>query len=86
MTIIIYLGVSNVSGTYLWCKAAYKGLECYAGTCSYEYVSPLEYCGIHKKGLKGFFKSFLDPIPVMLPMNIMEVLIRPTAPLFPTFW
>ena len=32
----------------------------------------IEYCGIHKKGLKGFFKSFLDPIPVMLPMNIME--------------
>ena len=34
-----YLSGSFQCVRYLWCKAAYKGLECYAGTCSYEYVS-----------------------------------------------
>ena len=77
MTVIIYLGVSNVSGIF-GVKPPTKDLNV---TLALAVMSMflIEYCGIHKKGLKGFFKSFLDPIPVMLPMNIMEVLIRPTA-------
>lgn len=30
-------------------------------------------------GVKGFFKSFLKPMPIMLPINIMEVVIRPLS-------
>ncbi len=30
-------------------------------------------------GIKGFFKSFLKPMPVMLPINIMELVIRPLS-------
>ncbi len=30
-------------------------------------------------GIKGFFKSFLKPMPIMLPINIMEVVIRPLS-------
>lgn len=83
MTVIIYLGVSNVSGIF-GVKPPTKDLNV---TLALAVMSMflIEYCGIHKKGLKGFFKSFLDPIPVMLPMNIMEVLIRPTALCFRLF-
>ena len=35
--------------------------------------------GFHKKGLKGFLKSFAEPAPIMLPINILEVVIRPTS-------
>ena len=83
MTVIIYLGVSNVSGIF-GVKPPTKDLNV---TLALAVMSMflIEYCGIHKKGLKGFFKSFLDPIPVMLPMNIMEVLIRPSALCFRLF-
>ncbi len=83
MTVIIFLGVSNVSGIF-GVKPPTKDLNV---TLALALMSMflIEYCGIYKKGLKGFFKSFLDPIPVMLPMNIMEVFIRPTALCFRLF-
>lgn len=30
-------------------------------------------------GLKGFLKSFIKPMPIMLPINIMEIAIRPLS-------
>ena len=39
----------------------------------------IEYAGFHKKGLKGFLKSFAEPVPIMLPINILELAIRPTS-------
>ena len=39
----------------------------------------IEYAGLRKKGLKGFGKSLAEPLPVMLPFNILEILIRPVS-------
>ena len=39
----------------------------------------IEAAGVRKKGTKGFLKSFAEPIPIMLPMNILEVFIRPLS-------
>ena len=39
----------------------------------------IEYSGVHAKGMKGFLKSFAEPIPLMLPMNILEIFIRPLS-------
>jgi F-type H+-transporting ATPase subunit a len=33
--------------------------------------------GIRTKGAKGYFKHFVEPFPVMLPLNILEELIKP---------
>jgi F-type H+-transporting ATPase subunit a len=33
--------------------------------------------GIRQKGVKGYFKHFLEPFPVLLPLNILEELIKP---------
>jgi len=33
--------------------------------------------GIRQKGVKGYFKHFLEPFPVMLPLNILEELTKP---------
>jgi F-type H+-transporting ATPase subunit a len=33
--------------------------------------------GIRQKGTKGYFKHFLEPFPVLLPLNILEELIKP---------
>ena len=33
--------------------------------------------GIRQKGTKGYFKHFLEPYPVLLPLNILEELTKP---------
>jgi F-type H+-transporting ATPase subunit a len=33
--------------------------------------------GIRQKGVKGYFKHFLEPFPVMLPLNVLEELTKP---------
>ncbi len=33
--------------------------------------------GIREKGLKGYLKHFLEPFPILLPLNILEELIKP---------
>ena len=33
--------------------------------------------GIRQKGVKGYFKHFVEPFPVLAPLNILEELIKP---------
>jgi F-type H+-transporting ATPase subunit a len=33
--------------------------------------------GIRQKGVKGYFKHFMEPFPVLLPLNILEELVKP---------
>jgi F-type H+-transporting ATPase subunit a len=35
--------------------------------------------GIRKKGAKGYFKHFLEPMPVLAPLNIIEELVKPVT-------
>jgi F-type H+-transporting ATPase subunit a len=33
--------------------------------------------GIRQKGVKGYFRHFIEPFPILLPLNILEELIKP---------
>jgi F-type H+-transporting ATPase subunit a len=33
--------------------------------------------GIRQKGLKGYLKHFLEPYPILLPLNVLEELVKP---------
>ena len=35
--------------------------------------------GIREKGFKGYFKHFVEPFPVLLPLNIIEELVKPVT-------
>jgi F-type H+-transporting ATPase subunit a len=35
--------------------------------------------GIQQKGVKGYFKHFFEPFPVMFPLNLLEELIKPVT-------
>lgn len=35
--------------------------------------------GIREKGLKGYLKHFLEPFPILLPLNLIEELIKPVT-------
>jgi F-type H+-transporting ATPase subunit a len=35
--------------------------------------------GIRQKGFKGYFKHFIEPFPILLPLNILEELLKPVT-------
>ena len=35
--------------------------------------------GIHQKGVKGWVKSFAEPMPIITPINILEIFIKPLS-------
>ena len=39
----------------------------------------IEVSGIRQKGTKGWLKSFAEPMPIILPINILEIFIRPLS-------
>ncbi len=77
MTVIIYLGISNLIG-YFGFKPPTKDMNVTLGL-SIMSIILIQYAGIHKKGIKGWVKSFAEPIPVVLPINILELVIKPLS-------
>ena len=77
MSVGMYILVSNMIGLFGW-KSPTKDVGV-TGALALMSIVLIEYSGIHKKGGKGFLKSFAEPIPIMLPMNILEVFIRPLS-------
>lgn len=77
MTVVIYIGIANIFGVFGFVPPT-KDLNCTIGLAITS-IFLIEYAGFHKKGLKGFLKSFAEPSPVMLPINILEIAIRPTS-------
>lgn len=77
MTVIIYLGFSNLIG-YFGFKPPTKDLNVTLGL-SIMSIILIQYASIHKKGVKGWVKSFAEPIPIILPINIMELVIKPLS-------
>ena len=37
------------------------------------------YAGIHRKGVKRWFKSFAEPIALIAPINVLELVIKPLS-------
>lgn len=35
--------------------------------------------GIRQKGVKGYFKHFVEPFPILLPLNIIEEIVKPVT-------
>lgn len=77
MTVVIYIGFANLIGL-LGLTPPTKSLNVTAAL-SLMSIFLIEYSGIRKKGLKGWVKSFAQPIPIITPINILEVFIRPLS-------
>ena len=73
MTVGIYIAISNMIGLF-GLKSPTKDVGV-TGALALMSIILVEYAGIHQKGVKGFLKSFAEPIIIMLPMNILEVFI-----------
>ena len=77
MTVGIYIAISNMIGLF-GLKSPTKDVGV-TGALALMSIILVEYAGIHQKGVKGFLKSLAEPIIIMLPMNILEVFIRPLS-------
>ena len=77
MTVGIYIAVANMIGLF-GLKSPTKDVGV-TGALALMSIVLIEYSGVHAKGVKGFLKSFAEPIPLMLPMNILEIFIRPLS-------
>lgn len=73
----IYIGAANLIGLLGFIPPT-KDLNVTAALALMSIIL-IEYAGLRQKGLKGFGKSLAEPLPVMLPFNILEILIRPLA-------
>lgn len=76
-SILIYLGVANLIGM-LGFKPPTKDLNVTAGLALMS-IFLIEYAGIHKKGFRGWLKSFTQPIAIVTPINILEVFVKPLS-------
>ena len=76
-TIALYLAVANMIGI-IGVKPPTKDLNVTAAlalmSCGLIYGSSFRI-----KGMKGGLHKFLEPIPLLLPINLMEVIIRPLS-------
>ena len=77
ITVVIYIAIANMIGLF-GLKSPTKDVGV-TGALALMSIILIEAAGVRKKGTKGFLKSFAEPIPIMLPMNILEVFIRPLS-------
>lgn len=73
----LYIGVANLIGL-LGFKPPTKDLNVTAALALMS-LFLIYYAGFHKKGMKGFLKSFTEPMAIVTPINIMEIAIRPVS-------
>ena len=72
ITVVIYIAIANMIGL-LGFKSPTKDLNVTAS------IVLVEAAGIRKKGVKGWVKSFAEPIPIIAPINVLELFIRPLS-------
>ena len=77
MTIACYVGLSNIFYVF-GIKPPTKDLTVTAALAAMSIVL-VQIAGIQTKGVKGWLHSFLEPMPAMLPMNILELFIKPVS-------
>ena len=77
MSVALYIGCSNLIGVF-GIKPPTKDLNVTAALALMS-ICLIEYAGIHARGGVGFLKSLAAPTPIMAPMNVLEVAIRPTS-------
>ena len=77
ITVVIYIGIANMIGL-LGFKSPTKDLNVTASLAVMSIVL-VEAAGIRKKGVKNWLKSFAEPIPIVAPINILELFIRPLS-------
>ena len=76
-TLIIYIGMANLVGLF-GLRPPTKDLNVTAGLALISIVL-IQFCAIKEKGAKGWLKGFKEPMGILLPINILELIIKPLS-------
>ncbi|MBR1592236.1 MAG: F0F1 ATP synthase subunit A [Ruminococcus sp.] len=76
-TFLIYIGISNIVGLF-GLRPPTKDLGVTA-TLAVFAILLIQYSGMREKGFKGWLKSFKEPMALLIPMNILELFIKPLS-------
>ena len=74
MAVAVYIAIANLIGVFGF-KPPTKDINVTAAL-SVMSIILIEFAGLRQKGMKKWLKSFAEPVPVVLPINILEVFIR----------
>ena len=77
VTVLVYIGFSNVIGLFGF-KPPTKDMNVTVALALMSIIL-IEASGIREKGAKKWLKSFAEPVAIITPINIMEVVIRPLS-------
>ncbi len=77
ITVALYIGASNLIGI-LGFTSPTKDMNVTAALALISIVV-VEYAGIRQKGFKNWLKSLAQPLPILAPINILEIFIRPLS-------
>jgi F-type H+-transporting ATPase subunit a len=76
-TVLVYIGISNTIGLF-GMKSPTKDLNVTAALALMSIIL-IEAAGIRARGVGGWIKSFSQPVEIVTPLNILEILIRPLS-------
>ena len=76
-SVLLYIGFANLIGL-CGVKLPTKDLNVTAALAVMSIVL-VQYAGIHRKGFKGWLKSFTQPMAIVTPINILELFIKPLS-------
>lgn len=77
ITVVIYIGVANIIGLF-GMKPPTKDMNVTIALALMSIIL-IEYAGIRQKGVKGWIKSFAEPVAIVAPINVLEIFIRPLS-------
>ena len=75
--VLLYIGIANLIGIFGF-KPPTKDMNVTAALALMSIVL-IEFAGIHKKGAKRWLKSFAEPIALIAPINVLELVIKPLS-------
>ncbi len=78
ITVLVYLGISNAIVPLFGFKPPTKDLNVTAALAIMS-MCLIEFSGIYRNGLKHWIKHFARPVPVVAPIMVLEVVIRPLS-------
>ncbi len=76
-TVLVYIGIANTIGLF-GMKSPTKDLDVTAALALMSIVL-IEAAGIRARGVGGWVKGFTQPVGIITPLNILEILIRPLS-------
>ena len=77
ITILLYIGIANIVGIF-GLKSPTKDLNVTIALALMSIVL-VEAAGIYFLGIKRHLHKFIEPTPVVLPINILEVVTKPLS-------